>query len=79
MQHKKLNVLLRIMFSQAVVNHVLAEEAEFDLAIDRAIADYLSSSEEEDNKEWGGSRKGRAPNKERGFAEAYEKSYKGLL
>ena len=48
------------MFSQAVVNHVLAEEAEFDLAIDRAIADYLSSSEEEDNKEWGGSRKGKA-------------------
>ena len=67
------------MFSQVVVNHILVEEAEFDLAIDRATADYLSSSKEEDNKEWGGSRKGKVANKERGSAEAYERVTKGYF
>ncbi len=56
----------------------MVQEMMDDDGLDAFLMDLLSSSneDEEEQKQWGGSRKGRAPNKERDFAGAYAKLVK---
>ena len=48
-------------------------ELDEDDAVEAMLQEYLSSSSEEEVLQWGGSRKGKAPNKERDFARAHQK------
>ena len=57
----------------------MREELEANDMLNAVVMELLSSSEEEKEEEenkWGGSRKGRTPNKERDFAEAYARLVK---
>ena len=53
------------------------DEMDIDDLVSNIILD--SSSDEEENRQWGGSREGRAPNKERDFIAANERVVKNYI
>jgi hypothetical protein len=58
------------------LNAILKEEIDNDEFVIAMAEQLMSSSDEEDERQWGGSRKGREQNKDRDFLAAYNQVMK---